>query len=108
MRACTHASLCDVSFAPTDKRKVVKVLLRLDAASGGRQEGARVLLAGYEVIVLGLAKPKDWPQVETQPTDLEGMCWTMERQVPTVVNNLRALPEVIAAKGQDGLVAFQR
>ena len=97
-----------MSIAPTDKRKVVKVLLRLAAESGVRREGARFLLAGYEVIVLGQANPADWPQVEARADDFEGMCWTMERQVPAVVNNLRSRPEVIAAKGLDGLVAFRR
>ena len=97
-----------MSFAPTDKRKVVKVLLRLSPESGVRREGARFLLAGYEVIVLGSANPADWPQVEALASDFEGMCWTMERQIPKVVNELRARPEVIAAKGLDGLVAFKR
>ena len=88
-----------MSLAPTDKRKVVKLLLRFPAGSAVAREGARFLLEGYEVIVLGQAKAADWPNAAMLAGDFEGMCWTMERQVTSVVRNLRALPEVIDVKG---------
>jgi hypothetical protein len=88
-----------VSLAPTDKRKVVKLLLRFAAGSEHAREGARLELEGYEVIVLGQSKAKDWPNATVLPGDFDGMCWTMERQVVSVARNLRALPEVIDVKG---------
>lgn len=81
---------------PTDRRSVVKVLLRLGTPFDGAPVTRKV--GGYTVMIVGPAKPEDWR--EFQPGDLEGMVWTTDRQVQQVVRNLRAVPGVVAARGE--------
>lgn len=82
---------------PTDRRAVVRVLLRLGTPYGGAPAVRR--LSGYNVMIVGEAKPEDWPS--TRVGDLEGVVWTTPRQVPQVVQNLRACEGVVDAKGAE-------
>ena len=84
-------------IAPTDKRAVVRVLLRESPPIGG--EGTTRMLAGYMVIILGPVKPGEWPGIAVEPDDIEGMAWTTPRQLHAVVKNLLACPTVVHARG---------
>ncbi|MBI2389665.1 MAG: hypothetical protein HYV09_08715 [Deltaproteobacteria bacterium] len=84
---------------PTDRRSLVKVLLRLGIPFDGAPVTRKI--GGYTVMILGPAKPEDWP--EYQPGDLEGMVWTTQRQVQQVVRNLTGVQGVVAARGEGDL-----
>lgn len=80
---------------PTDRRAIVKLQLRL----GIRFTGAATRnVGGYTVMIIGEAKPADWPN--HQPGDLEGMVWTTPRQVMQVVRNLTGQMGVIDVRGE--------
>jgi len=87
-----------VANVPTDRRAVVRVLLRLGTPYGGAPAARQV--AGYTVMIVGEPKPGEWPS--TRVGDVEGVVWTTPRQVARVVENLRACEGVIdARKGDD-------
>lgn len=73
------------------------MLLRLGTPYGGAPATRRV--GGYNVMIVGEAKPEEWPS--SRVGDLEGVVWTTPRQVPSVIQNLRACEGVVDAKGMD-------
>ena len=83
---------------PTDRRATVRVLVRLGTPFGGEPTQRRI--GGYMVILLGEAKAVDWSASRIRVGDIEGIVWTTPRQVPAVVNNLRACEGVIDARGE--------
>ena len=80
---------------PTDRRAVVRVLLRLGTPYGGAPATRRI--GGYSVMIVGDAKHDEWPSFRIG--DLEGVVWTTPRQVAQVVQNLRGCEGVADAKG---------
>jgi hypothetical protein len=91
----SRAILTHVANVPTDRRAVVRVLLRRGVPYGGAPATRRV--GGYHVMVVGEAKGDEWPSFEVG--DLEGVVWTTPRQVRQVVENLRTCEGVVDAKG---------
>jgi hypothetical protein len=87
-----------VTNVPTDRRAVVRVLLRIPTPQGVTPGVRRV--AGYDVMIVGEAKAADWPQ-HYRAGDLEGVVWTTPRQVSRVVVNLLGLDGVIDARGEE-------
>lgn len=86
-----------VGNVPTDRRATVTVLVRAgDTPFSGQPTQRR--LGGYLVIILGEAKPEDWPGAPFQPGDLQGIVWTTPRQAASVVVNLRAVVGVVDAR----------
>lgn len=83
-----------VSNVPTDRRAVVKLLLRSSLPQAGAPSTRRI--GGYMVIVLGDAKAEDW--ADYQAGDLEAVVWTTPRQVAQVAENLRKCEGVVATK----------
>jgi hypothetical protein len=81
---------------PTDRRAVVRVLLRLGTPYAGSPAARK--LGGYTVMVVGEAKAADWQAYRAG--DLEGVVWTTHRQVAQVVQNLRGLDGIADAKGE--------
>ena len=84
---------------PTDRRATVRVLLRLGTPFGGAPTQRKI--GGYLVILVGEARREDWPDGKIRVGDVEGIVWTTPRQVSTVVNNLRACPGVVEARGPE-------
>ncbi len=98
MRTAGISYAARVANVPTDRRYVVKVLLRLGTPYAGAPAARRI--GGYMVMIVGEAKAADWPGCQ-RVGDLEGVVWTTPRQVSQVVQNLLACEGVVAAKGDD-------
>lgn len=98
MRATGIPYAAEVANVPTDRRCIVKVLLRLGTPYAGAPAARRI--GGYMVMIVGEAKPGDW-EGRQRAGDLEGVVWTTPRQVAQVVSNLRTCEGVVAAKGDE-------
>jgi phage-related protein len=72
-----------VDHVPTDRRAVIRVLLKKAETSTGQRR-----IAGYTVILVGEAQEKDWAGAPFQPGDIEAFLWTTPRQVEQVVGVL--------------------
>jgi len=92
-----RAILRVVANVPTDRRAIVRVLLRQGTPFGGASAVRRI--GGYNVMIVGDAKREDWPTC--QAGDLEGVVWTTPRQVPQVAKNLRGCEGVVDVKAAD-------
>jgi hypothetical protein len=81
---------------PTDRRAVVKVQVRLSTASITAPSTRQI--GGYTVIIVGEAKASDWPNFKAG--DLEGVVWTIPRNVAQVMRNLTGQPGVVDLRGE--------
>ncbi|MEO7092272.1 MAG: hypothetical protein ABI175_03410 [Polyangiales bacterium] len=84
-----------MSHVPTDRRSIVRVLLRGVPAPSESAVQRRV--GDYVVLLLREAKLEDWPGT-AQTGDVEGILWTTDRQRHTVAASLRQTPNVVDSR----------
>ena len=84
----------------TDRRVVVRVLLRRTTVTGDPATARRV--GDYVAYVSGEAQANRWAGTKVSEGDVEGIVWTTARQASAVVRNLKKVASVVDARADDG------
>jgi len=79
---------------PTSVQVAVRMLVR----GLPLPEGVKWKLEGYQVLITGRARAEDWPNERVERGDLDSVLWCAPREAPSIVENIRTSPNVIAVK----------